>query len=105
MQELGAARIGAIKVDVEGFEAHVFLGATATLAKDAPLIAFEFCDWGGRNVPSGTNGMGANRYSWIRGYSLWPLPAYRRKSSPLAEPVTVGCHTIIARKRSGPGPQ
>ena len=35
-----------IKIDVEGYEYHVFKGATGLLGRpDAPDILFEFVDW------------------------------------------------------------
>jgi len=35
-----------IKIDVEGYEYHVFKGAETTLSRpDAPDILFEFVDW------------------------------------------------------------
>lgn len=39
-------KVSVIKVDTEGFEADVFLGAKNLLSRpDAPPIVFEFCDW------------------------------------------------------------
>ena len=46
LNELGIQQVDMIKIDVEGFEYHVFKGAESLLSfKDAPDIIFEFVDW------------------------------------------------------------
>jgi FkbM family methyltransferase len=46
LSELGIQKVHIIKIDVEGFEYHVFKGAGSLLSgKDAPDIIFEFVDW------------------------------------------------------------
>jgi FkbM family methyltransferase len=91
------ARIGAIKVDVEGFEADVFAGAAEILARDAPLVAFEFCDWAEERAFPGQRGR-AQRIMLDAGYALWSLPEYLDKSAPLSNPLTEGFHTIVAER-------
>jgi FkbM family methyltransferase len=47
--ELGLAPVSMIKIDVEGHEERVIAGLSATIARDRPLVAFE---WeAGRNGP------------------------------------------------------
>jgi FkbM family methyltransferase len=46
LKEIGLPRVDLIKIDVEGYEYHVFKGATGLLGRpDAPDILFEFVDW------------------------------------------------------------
>jgi FkbM family methyltransferase len=46
LEKQGVAKVDMIKIDVEGYESHVFKGAAALLARsDAPDIIFEFVDW------------------------------------------------------------
>jgi FkbM family methyltransferase len=98
LDEFSGARVGALKVDVEGFEAHVFLGAASLLSSlPAPLVVFEFCDWAEDRAFPGRKGW-AQQIMLDAGYALWLLPDYLRKSAPLTRPVTVGSHMIVACK-------
>ena len=46
LKELGLPKVDIIKIDVEGYEYHVFKGATTLFSQsDAPDILFEFVDW------------------------------------------------------------
>jgi FkbM family methyltransferase len=46
LESLEFQKADMVKIDVEGYEYHVFKGATALLGKpDAPDILFEFTDW------------------------------------------------------------
>ena len=46
IEELGIQHVDLLKIDVEGYEYHVFKGATEILGRpDAPDIIFEFVDW------------------------------------------------------------
>jgi FkbM family methyltransferase len=46
LREGGYGKVDLIKIDVEGYESHVFRGATELLSRaDAPDIIFEFVDW------------------------------------------------------------
>ncbi len=42
LSAFGASKIDVIKIDVEGYEAHVIEGGMATLRRDKPAIFFEF---------------------------------------------------------------
>ena len=99
-REPGPIRV--IKVDVEGFEAHVFMGAIELLqSSEPPLIVFEFCDWTEERAFPGRKGW-AQQILMNQNYDLWPFPEFLHGSSrPLAEPLTAGCHTIVARRRRG----
>lgn len=50
--DLGAGPVGSVKVDVEGFEAHAFLGATALLDSHIPRWWFLSFAIGRKNGPS-----------------------------------------------------
>ena len=53
-------RVGAVKVDVEGYEAHVFWEAGDLLGSaSAPLVVFEFCDWAEGRAVSRTKRVGS----------------------------------------------
>ena len=43
--ELGLARVDLIKLDVDGNEIPVLLGASATLARHHPIVVFELCPY------------------------------------------------------------
>ena len=102
LEQSGAGRVGAVKVDVEGYEAHVFLGSRNLLASaNAPAVVFEFCDWAEDRAFSGRKGW-AQQILMDMGYSLWPLAGYLRRATPLNKPITQGCHTIIGLKCEGP---
>ena len=46
VKEFGLEKVDLIKIDVEGYEYHVFQGAATLLGSmDAPDIIFEFVDW------------------------------------------------------------
>jgi FkbM family methyltransferase len=98
LHDSGAGRIGAVKVDVEGFEAHVFMGAAALLrSKPAPLVVFEFCDWAEERAFPGRKGW-AQQIMLDAGYCLWSMQSYLSRSVPLCKPLTEGFHTIVGSK-------
>ena len=76
-EQMGVARVDAIKVDVEGFELGVFRGARRLLAMTpAPVIFFEFNDWAESNalaVPGD-----AQRFLQELGYITVPLEDWAR---------------------------
>jgi len=47
--DFGTPDVSVMKVDVEGFEAAVFLGSKKLLEEQKPIIFFEFCDWAEEN--------------------------------------------------------
>ena len=98
LSEQGVDRVDLIKVDVEGFEVGVFKGAEKLLnGPDAPLIAFEFCDWAEDRVPGGRRG-NAQRALKDYGYRIWKLHDFLRGKQPLADVLTTGFETLVAIK-------
>ncbi|HDH08716.1 MAG TPA: FkbM family methyltransferase [Gammaproteobacteria bacterium] len=49
LADFGTPDVSVMKVDVEGFESAVFLGAKELLKEQKPRIIFEFCDWAEEN--------------------------------------------------------
>jgi FkbM family methyltransferase len=90
--------VAAIKIDVEGFEAHVLLGASELLhSRKAPFIAFEFCDWAEDRAFPGRKGW-AQQILLDAGYKLSRLVEGAQEPIALAAPIAEGCHTIIGSK-------
>lgn len=68
LRPLGAPKIGAIKIDVEGFEPEAIAGAAETITRDHPAILFEM-------VPERLRARGSDPSAlleqlWKRGYTL-----------------------------------
>ena len=90
-----APRVSVMKIDTEGYEAHVFLGAQNLLGGPfPPPIVFEFCDWAEERAFPGRKGW-AQHLMMSAGYTLWTMPDYAQKRAPLREPVTDGAHSIV----------
>lgn len=99
----GLPQVSLIKIDVEGFESHVFeSGADLLSAETAPDIVFEFCDWA--EQLSGVEVGRAQQILLDLGYSLFlmgnttltPLTDIRRKGFDmlLASKWCRGAHTL-----------
>lgn len=82
-----------LKVDVEGYEWHVFRGASRLLAARAPAVVFEFCDWAERLA--GREPGDAQRLLMELGYRLRRLDD---PSAVLIEPMVKGFAMILATK-------
>jgi FkbM family methyltransferase len=93
--ELSVPEVSAIKVDVEGYEAHVFLGAKGLLSRSHPPVIFEFCDWAEQRAFPGKLGW-AQEILAAHGYALWKLPDFVKGRAPLTQPVREGFHSIVA---------
>jgi FkbM family methyltransferase len=90
--------VAAMKVDVEGFEAHVFLGAPKLLhSNDPPKIVFEFCDWAEDRAFPGRAGWAQEILQGL-GYAIWRLPDLMAGGPPLGQPIRQGSHTLIAAR-------
>jgi FkbM family methyltransferase len=100
LQEQGVTVVSVMKIDVEGFEAEVILGAANLLySASPPPIVFEFCDWAEERAFPGKKGR-AQTLLLDAGYWLWTLPDYFRCRPPLGFPITEGAHSIVAIPRS-----
>ena len=87
--------VAVMKIDAEGYEAHVFLGAGELLhCPSPPLVVFEFCDWAEERAFPGRKGW-AQDLLMSAGYTLWTMPDYVLNRAPLKEPVTDGAHEIV----------
>ena len=93
----GCRDVAAVKVDVEGFEAHVFQGARNTLDSFSPPIAFEFCDWAEERAFPGRKGWAQDILLEL-GYSIWRLSDYELGKPALDRPIREGSDTILALK-------
>lgn len=86
LETSGVSRVAAVKVDVEGFEAHVFRGASRLLqGKSAPLVLFEFYDWAEKRAAEPGEAQSVLR---SYGYSIWRFETYSAGGTPLDEVVT-----------------
>lgn len=99
LAECDESNVRVMKVDVEGFEAQVFKGAERLLTGSSPpVIFFEFCDWAERRA-NGCKVGDAQRLLLDWGYSIWTLDAYRSQGRDLAQPLTSGFETLVARRK------
>jgi FkbM family methyltransferase len=93
--ELAFDRVDVIKIDVEGFEAEVFVGASRLLSSpDKPVIVFEFLDWAERR--SGREPGFAQSLLLDYGYRLHVIEESGKPSPPLAAPVVAGGAMLLA---------
>jgi FkbM family methyltransferase len=99
LAEKAIEHVDLLKIDVEGFEAAVFRGATRLLTGPAPpVILFEFCDWAEERVPQGRVG-DAQRVLREYGYSIWRMTDFGAGRPPLREVLTAGFAMLAAQKR------
>jgi hypothetical protein len=95
LMEHAVTRVSAMKVDTEGYEAHVFLGAQELLCGSSPPpIVFEFCDWAEERAFPGKKGW-AQEILIGAGYTLWTMPDYLQNRAPLSGPIVHGSHSIV----------
>jgi FkbM family methyltransferase len=93
--EHAVANVSVMKIDTEGFEAHVLLGAQQLLRSSSPPpIVFEFCDWAEERAFPGRKGW-AQELLMGAGYSLWTMEEYVQNGAPLSQPITHGAHSIV----------
>ena len=101
LAERRVSRVDVIKVDVEGYEAHAFLGAKELLTSPAaPLAVFESAGWPEERAFPGRGGW-AQEILMDAGYKLWTLASYLRHGPPLNKPVPGG-DTIVGFPRHLP---
>jgi FkbM family methyltransferase len=95
-------RVDLMKLDVEGFEADVFRGASQLLAAETPpLIVFEFLDWAKARMPNGKVG-DAQRILRDCGYTLWRLDDFMKNRPPLTQVLTEGSAMLVAARTNRP---
>jgi hypothetical protein len=88
-------------MDVEGYEAHAFLGAKELLTSpSAPLVVFESTGWAEERAFPGRGGW-AQKILMDLGYNLLTLTSYLRHGTPLRKPV-LGGDTIVGIPRHMP---
>lgn len=86
--------VDVLKVDVEGFEAGVFRGATRLLeATTAPYVLFEFEDWS--ETRAGFPGGCAQEVLLDKGYRLARLGAWLENGSLLERPLRSGAAMLV----------
>ena len=96
LTEAGVDRVDLLKVDVEGFEFDVFMGAERLLrGQQPPPILFEFCDWAEARRASGQPG-DAQRLLRSWGYQVWRLRDLCRQRRPLENVLTEGFDSLVA---------
>src|SRR5262249_39054873 len=97
LSDQGIARVDALKVDVEGFEAAVFRGAERVLTGPRPpIVVFEFCDWAERRA-RGTCVGDAQRLIRDYGFTVSRLRDFGAKA-PLCDLLLEGSEMLVACK-------
>jgi FkbM family methyltransferase len=93
----GIERVDILKVDVEGFERQVFVGATKLLTGSRPpTIIFEFCDWAERRAQNALIGH-AQRFLLDLGYSIYRLSDFMSlRPQALRDPLLAGYEQLVA---------
>lgn len=95
LREHAVERVSVMKIDTEGYEAHVFLGAQELLrGPSPPPLVFEFCDWAEERAFPGRKGW-AQQILLDAGYTLWTIADYLHDRPPLNQPVVHGSHSIV----------
>ena len=96
LSNCGAEKVEIIKIDVEGYEKQVIMGARDTIRKNHPIIIFEFCDWSEDRPSEGTMPGDAQQLLMKMGYKIYDLKSHRRAFKPLARPLTKGSANLLA---------
>jgi FkbM family methyltransferase len=99
IEELKIPKVDLIKIDVEGYEYHVFRGATKTLSgPDAPDVLFEFVDWA-EGKAKGIQAGDAQKMLRALGYRIYACNYKMDEFSPLNEVLTKGFYMLYASKK------
>lgn len=97
INQIRLSHVDVIKIDVEGHEYNVFLGAGTLLGSpDAPDILFEFEDWAEdcAKLPKGA----AQGYLMSKGYDIYEMSGGTRIRR-LSRPLTKGSRMLFATKK------
>jgi FkbM family methyltransferase len=98
LAEIGIGHVDVLKVDVEGCEAAVFLGAERLLTgPEPPFVLFEFCDWAEARAARGRSG-GAQDVLREYGYQIRRLSDESPEAPPLDGALTSGFEMLVAVK-------
>jgi FkbM family methyltransferase len=99
LRDLGIQKVHLVKIDVEGFEYHVFKGATALLsARDAPDIIFEFVDWA-EKLAGGINVGASQQILQDLGYQIFYFD-HRNEMKKVTGILTEGFSMLFATKNN-----
>jgi FkbM family methyltransferase len=99
LKDLNISKPDIIKIDVEGYEYHVFKGATELLRKeDAPDIVFEFVDWAEENAKDITVGA-AQKLLMEMGYRIYYFNKQTEQMKESADVLKKGFFMLFATKK------
>ena len=99
IKDLGLGKVDIIKIDVEGYEYHVFKGAIELLGKaDAPDILFEFVDWAEGNA-KGIEVGGAQQILLDLGYHIYCFDNKSKHMKELKGVIKEGFFMLFASKK------
>ena len=99
LKDLNISKPDIIKIDVEGYEYHVFKGATELLRKeDAPDIVFEFVDWAEENAKDITIGA-AQKLLMDMGYRIYYFNKQTEQMKESADVLKKGFFMLFATKK------
>ena len=99
IKDLGLGKVDIIKIDVEGYEYHVFKGAIELLGKaDAPDILFEFVDWAEGNA-KGIEVGGAQQILLDLGYRIYYFDNKLKHMKELKGVIKEGFFMLFASKK------
>jgi len=98
--ELKLPKVDLIKIDVEGYEYHVFKGATDLLEReDAPDILFEFSSWAEQNAHGIQTGS-AQELLRDLGYKIFYFHDKKRHMNETTDILRKGFFMLYATKKS-----
>lgn len=98
VKEAGLSVVDMIKIDVEGYEYHVFKGGSALLGSpNAPDILFEFADWA--EEAAGLKKGSAQEILKNYGYSLFEFDE-RGQLHAVRDIISEGSTMLLATKKS-----
>ncbi len=97
--QLALPKVDMIKIDVEGYEYHVFKGAEALLSgKEAPDIFFEFVDWAEQQA-MGISVGDAQRLLQTYGYRIFYFNESKKAMDEVKGVVVTGFYSLYATKK------